>query len=115
MKTLISRNGTSVIVKLTGFLNFETTDELRQNLHQIETLAQDNNRVIFDLEELQFVGSSGISAFIQALREFNSRASIKPRYTNVRNEFKRIISAFDDKGSFDFWESTERALIDFDN
>ena len=71
--------------------------------------------MIFDLGQLQFVGSSGISAFIQALRDFNGRAPIRPRYTNVRNEFKKIIVAFDDSGTFEFWDTTERALRSFDN
>ncbi|MEW6057007.1 MAG: STAS domain-containing protein [Bdellovibrionota bacterium] len=115
MKTSIRKDSGALIVSLEGHLDFETTDSFRQNLLKLEEEAAKNQRVIFDLSDLHFVGSSGISAFIQALREFNSRAATKPRYTNVKNEFKRIISAFDDTGSFEFCETTERALRSVDN
>ncbi len=116
MKTSIRRDdaGGVVIVTLEGHLDFETTDTFRESLMRLETQSA-KSRVIFDLGNLQFVGSSGISAFVQTLRDFNSRASTKPRYTNVKSEFKKIISAFDDNGSFEFWDNTERALKSFDN
>ena len=114
MKTSIRKDGDSVIVILEGHLDFETTDTFRESLMKLERQSV-NSRVIFDLGALQFVGSSGISAFVQALRDFNSRASQKPRYTNVKSEFRKIISAFDENGSFEFWDNTERALKSFDN
>ena len=109
IKTSVRKDGDAVIVSVQGFLDFETTDSFRNNLAKIESQAADS-RVIFDLSDLQFVGSSGISAFIQTLRDFNGRVPQKPRYANVRSEFKRIMSAFDETGTFEFCESIERAL-----
>lgn len=114
MKTSVRKDGNAVIVSLEGHLDFETTDGFRENLARIEKQAG-NNQVVFDLANLQFVGSSGISAFVQALREFNSRVAARPRYLNVRSEFKKVISAFDENNSFDFWDPTARALKSFDN
>ena len=114
IKTNIRKDGNTVIVSLEGHLDFETTDSLRESLIKLEGATNDQ-RVIFDLGLSHFVGSSGISGFIQALREFNARAGTRPRYANVRNEFKRIITAFDETGSFEFWETTERAIKSFDN
>jgi anti-anti-sigma factor len=114
MKTNVRRDGYAVIVSLHGNLDFETADAFRDSLLKLEKQAG-GSRVIFDLGDLMFVGSSGIASFIQALREFNSRAAAKPRYTNVKNEFRRIISAFDEGGTFDFWDNTERALRSVDN
>lgn len=110
MKTSIRKDGESVIVMLEGQLDFETNDEFRESLMRLESQTADN-QVIFDLSQLQFVGSSGISAFVQTLREFNVRATHKPRYANVKSEFKRIIVAFDDNGSFEFCDSIKQ----FDN
>ena len=114
MKTSMRKEGENVIFSFEGRLDFETSDQLRESLTRLERQAG-SNRVIFDLGQLQFVGSSGISAFVQALREFNGRATTKPRYANVKNEFKKIISAFDESGTFEFWDNTERALKSFDN
>lgn len=114
MKTHIRKDGDSVVVSLEGQLDYETTDSFRESLLRLER-QNGSARVIFDLGQLQFVGSSGISAFIQALRDFNGRATTKPRYTNVKSEFKKVINAFDEGQSFEFWENTERALKSFDN
>ncbi|MBI3543382.1 MAG: STAS domain-containing protein [Deltaproteobacteria bacterium] len=114
MKTIIRKDGDAVIVTLEGHLDFETTDAFRESLMKLEKQTT-GSRVIFDLAALQFVGSSGISAFVQALREFNGRASTKPRYANVKSEFRKIISAFDENNSFEFSDTTERALRSFDN
>lgn len=114
MKTNIRREGNTLIVSIEGQLDFETTDNLKANLTQLQS-DKTSDRVIFDLGELQFVGSSGISAFVQTLRDFNDKQSIRPRYANVRNEFKRIMSAFDEEGTFEFFDSNERALRSFDN
>ena len=114
IKTSIRKDGDAVIVSLAGYLDFETSDTFRESLFRLEKQAG-QSRVVFDLGQLQFVGSSGISAFIQALREFNGRAPKPPRYANVKSEFKKVITAFDENNSFQFWDSTERALKTFDN
>jgi anti-anti-sigma factor len=115
MKTQIKKTNRGFIVTIEGRLDYETTDSFRENF--LSRLASETagHQVVFDLGELQFVGSSGITKFVQALREFNLRSATRPRYTNVRNEFKKIISAFDDENTFDFWDSNERALRSFDN
>ncbi len=114
MKTHIRRDGNIVVVSLQGQLDYETTDLLRDNLFKLQKEAT-NDQVVFDLGELQFVGSSGISAFVQTLRDFNVSIQNRPRYANVRNEFKRIMTAFDDNQTFEFWDTTERALRTIDN
>lgn len=114
MKTHIRRDGNVVVVSLQGQLDYETTDLLRDNLFKLQKESK-NDQVVFDLGDLQFVGSSGISAFVQTLRDFNVSTNNRPRYANVRNEFKRIMTAFDDSGTFEFWETTERALRSIDN
>lgn len=114
MKTHIRRDGAAVIVSLEGKLDYETTDLLKDNLQKLHDEAT-IGQVIFDLGGLQFVGSSGISAFVQALRDFNTRAVNRPRYTNVKSEFRRIMSAFDESGSFEFWDASDRAFKSVDN
>ncbi len=71
-----------------------STDETPKRPHYSE--------VVINLENLEFVGSCGISQFIQTLKEFNSRSDIRPKYLHVRNEFKRMIRAFDEAAGFDF-------------
>ena len=114
MKTNVRKEGNAVIVSIGGRLTYENTDTFKESLIKLQEDSK-KDQVVFDLTELEFVGSSGISAFVQTLRDFNIRHPQKPRYTNVRNEFKRIMLAFDETGSFEFYDSAERALRKLDN
>lgn len=118
MKTKIRKFGEDVvIVDMEGFLSFEEHEPLRHKLIELKrgSAAVAPKKIIFNLEKLEFVGSSGISSFVQALKEFNSGASVRPRYCNVRSEFKRIFKAFDEENIFEFYDSEERAKKSFDN
>lgn len=117
MKTQIKKNGDTVIVSMDGKLDYETHLPLREDLDQIIHNTHTDSaptKIIFNLEKLEFVGSSGISAFIQTLRDFNSSSPTRPRYCNVKSEFKKVIKAFDEAELFDFYENEERAKQSFD-
>jgi anti-anti-sigma factor len=117
MKTLIKKNGDTVVVNLDGRLDFETNIPFREDL---EKLIDDSNmssaptKFIFNMENLEFVGSSGISSFVQTLKDFSEVTPTKPRYCNVRSEFRQIFKAFDENEVFEFFESEDRAKKSFD-
>jgi anti-anti-sigma factor len=100
--------GDTAIVAMDGVLDFEGQEPFQQNLNRLlegELTDSVPKQIIFDLENLEFVGSSGISTFIQTLRDFNARAPQKPRYYNVKSEFIRVIQAFDHAQHFDFHDA----------
>jgi anti-anti-sigma factor len=117
MRTNIKKNGDTIVVSMDGKLDFETNVPLREDLGKLirqtktDTVAK---KIIFNLENLEFVGSSGISSFVQTLKDFNSAAPNKPAYCNVKSEFKRVIKAFDETDAFEFFENEERARKSFD-
>lgn len=130
MKTVIRRIGDTVIVALDGRLDFETYAPLREQLARLipaelkgesivgpvsSDAAPGPTKIIFNLKNLEFVGSSGISSFVQTLKEFNEQMTVRPKYCNVRNEFKRIIKAFDESALFEFFDSEEGAKQSFDH
>jgi anti-anti-sigma factor len=118
MKTQIKKNGDTIVVSMEGRLDFETHLPLREDLNKIMRQAQTDTtpkKIIFDLENLEFVGSSGISSFVQTLREFNASVDTKPRYCNVKSEFRRVIKAFDESDLFEFYDNEERARKSFEN
>jgi anti-anti-sigma factor len=117
MKTQIKKNGDTIIVSMDGILDFETHAPLREDLSKLIDQAQTDSvpkKIIFNLENLEFVGSSGISSFIHLLKEFNSHSPTRPRYCNVKSEFRRIIKAFDEGDLFEFFENEDRARKSFD-
>jgi anti-anti-sigma factor len=117
MKTQIKKNGDVVIVEMNGRLDFETDAPLREELSKLIQPARTDStpkKIIFNLEKLEFVGSSGISSFVQTMKEFNASVTSKPRYCNVKSEFKRVIKAFDEEQQFEFHDNEERAKKSFD-
>ena len=54
------------------------------------------------MENLEFVGSSGITQFIQTLKEFGSRTDQKARILKASSEFKKVMRAYDDEQTFEF-------------
>lgn len=117
MKTDIKKNGDVVIVSMDGRLDFETNAPLREELSKLIRPNKTDStpkKIIINLEKLEFVGSSGISSFVQTLKEFNSISPSKPRYCNVKSEFKRVIKAFDEEQAFEFHDNEERAKKSFD-
>ena len=117
MKTQIRKKGDMVIVEMNGKLDFETNAPLREELTKLMKPNRTDStpkKIIFNLEKLEFVGSSGISSFVQTMKEFNASVESKPRYCNVRSEFKRVIKAFDEEQEFEFHDNEERAKKSFD-
>ncbi len=109
MRTQIKREGDFFVVSMDGKLDFGTYLPLREDLSKLLDASGATDvapsKIIFNLENLEFVGSSGISSFVQTLKEFNQSASLKPRYCNVRSEFKRIIKAFDEESGFEIHDN----------
>lgn len=108
MKTRISVKGNCTIVEVSGYLDFETARPFTQS---IEEIYRDNSsaRVIIDLSNLEFVGSSGISNFVKGLRSFN-KLNMKPSYCGVKSEFKKLFRLFEESSDFDFCDSQSEAL-----
>lgn len=118
MKTNVKRNGDTVIVSMDGKLEFENQDPLKENLKTLINRVKTDSvaaKIIFNLEKLEFVGSSGISSFVQTLNEINKESTIRPRYCGVKSEFKRIMKAFDESDCFEFHENEDRAKRSFEN
>lgn len=70
MQPLIERTNDMTVVTLTGDrLDSNNTAELKRDL---ASLLETNSVVVFDLNRLQFVDSSGLGAILTCLRELNA-------------------------------------------
>ena len=91
LRANISKEGDVTILEFHGKLNFENQAELRANLVEI---LQSGKQVVVDLNGLDFIGSSGVTNFIQTVREVSQETGLTPRFCNVSREFKKIMQAF---------------------
>jgi anti-anti-sigma regulatory factor len=58
------------------------------------------------------VGSSGIGAFVNTLREFSKNSVVAPRFCQVRSEFRKVFKATDES-AFRLFEDEKAAVISF--
>lgn len=102
--------GEVVIFELEGQLDFETTLQFKETCASV--LEKSNSRrMVFNLEKLKFVGSSGINQFIRVLKDFNSLAE-KPKYCHLSSEFLKIFRALQpSRNPFEIFD-TERVAIE---
>ena len=89
MKAEISTEGDIRVVHLRGHLDFETAEPFRRAY--LERLS--NEKVVFNFQDLSFVGSSGITMFFELLREFAERNQVKPKFCGLGSEFRKIFAA----------------------
>jgi len=108
MEAEITKSGDLTIVRLIGRLDFETAEPFKKNcLGMLQ-----NERVVFNLQELSFVGSSGITPFIETLIEFASRNNIRPKFCGLTSEFKRLFLV-GSMGNLDIYEDQMLAINSF--
>ena len=105
--SVINKRGVA-IVSFEGQLSFAHTHKLKEKLQELYT-EKKNKKIVFNLEKLNFVGSSGIKPFIKTLKTFN-KESVKPRFCGLSPEYQRLFSAFEGRDKFEIFE-TENAAI----
>jgi len=107
------QDGNIMILELEGHLDFETTQQFRDTC---SALLEKNSsqRVIFNMEKLKFVGSSGINQFIRVLKDFNSLQE-KPRYCRLSSEFQKVFKAYQTaRNPFEIFEDEGAAVLSFE-
>lgn len=107
------QDGNVLMLELEGHLDFETTVQFKETCKDL--IAKNTaSRLIFNLEKLKFVGSSGINQFVKVLKEFNSLKE-KPRYIRLSTEFNRIFRALQtSRNPFEIFEDENTAKLSFD-
>ena len=75
------------IVSIEGKLSYENQEQL---CLRISNLLNHGKEVVVDMAGLDFVGSSGITSFLLALK----KEERLPKFCNVSMEFQRIMAAY---------------------
>ncbi len=91
MKAKLSVQEDVVIVNLSGRINMEYTEIFREAC--LNEIGRRGNKIIFNLQELCFVGSNGIMPFVNALTALAEKENKELRFCGVGSEFKKIFAA----------------------
>jgi len=107
MKARIRNTDQSIIISLDGKVDYETQDEVCNLITRtLSTHKRDQyaKNIVLNLNNLEFVGSSGITQFVQSLKALHTHTDVVPKYCGVRSEFRKIMKAFDEENEFDFYD-----------
>lgn len=102
------------VLELEGHIDFETARPFRDQCIEIISQAKESKpQIIFNMKSVKFVGSSGLSSFIQTLKEFN-KLGTKPRFCGVSSEFKKMFKIYSPEESFEIFGSEDEAENSFE-
>lgn len=107
------QDGNVIVFELEGQLDFETTMRFQETCRSI-IKKNDAQRIIFNMEKLKFVGSSGINHFIRVMKDFNSSPT-RPKIVKVSSEFSKILKAYQTtRHPFEMYEEEIQAIQAFE-
>jgi anti-anti-sigma factor len=97
-----------VVVELNGRLDFETTEPFRRTC--LEKLISE--KVVFDLRNLNFVGSLGLKDFVETLDHMARESRPGVKFCGVSSEFRRMFEATGSR-PLEIFDSPEKAVRSF--
>lgn len=108
MEAKLQRQGEVTVVRLSGKIELETNHSFRDVcLRQFA-----NQKVVFCMREVQFVGSSGIQAFFRALGEIHAGSRHGIKVAGVQGDFLRLFQHTGVTG-LEIHESSDLAVRSF--
>lgn len=109
MKAQVHKKNGISIINISGKLEMDKAEPLKKVC--LDEFSGQN--VIFSLNELNFVGSSGIKTFFQIFRELKDENS-HLKFVGLNSDFIRLIELTEDH-SFEIYESIDMAINSFLN
>lgn len=96
----------NITVRMTGGIDYETSIPFRE---EILTLMKGNpsSYITLDMDQVDFVGSSGIGLFVETLRILNDKKE-QIKLANVKTEFIKVFQLYK-------LDSLETLIHEFDN
>jgi len=82
--------GDVLIVNLEGSLDFETVSQFQKKAHRHFS----QNKVIFSLKNLRFVGSTGVKNFVTVLAELSEKNPYGLGIAEARSEFEMLLNPY---------------------
>ena len=88
MQARIKENNDILIVDLIGRIDIEATAGFEQACSHLA-----NRKIVFNCQDLSFVGSNGIKPFLEAMTDLVENKSAQLKFCGVGSEFKKIFAA----------------------
>ncbi len=89
MQAKLERAGEITVVHLSGHIDYESADKFKDSCLK----ALNNQKVVFNLENLSFVGSSGITPFLETMITLSESNKNIMKFCRVGSEFRKIFAS----------------------
>lgn len=96
----------NILVLMKGGLDYENTHHLEAELESL-TKEHPTSTITIDLNQVEFVGSSGIGLFIDIIQALNEKKD-QIRLANVKSEFLKVFKLYAD-------DAIEALMLSFDD
>jgi len=106
MEAFIRKNNNIFVIDLKGEVDFASAEPFYQTC--MNKLSKKN--IIFNLKNLSFVGSDGLSSFVNTMKDLKARSSLQ--FCCVGSEFRRVFAESDIK-DISIHESEQSATAAF--
>lgn len=110
MEAKLKYQGDVAVISIEGSLKIERTQPFKE-VCLSQFLAQ---KVVFNMAQTSFVGSTGLQAFIATLRGFDQRGPHGIKLVGMKPEFVRLLGSMQ-FSKVEFHESEETAISSFNS
>ena len=87
MKAFIREtNENDIIIDLKGEIDFASA----KSFHQVCMTELAKKNIVFNLKKLHFVGSDGLSSFIDTIKDLRTKSSLQ--FCGVGSEFRKVFA-----------------------
>lgn len=105
----------NIIVEMHGGFDYEHSQLLNYELAKIVQKHKASN-IMIDLNNMDFVGSSGIGDFVETLKILNNGSEKQIKLINVKSEFRRVFKLYNLEDSFTLSTEVQTTIVEqFEN
>ena len=83
----------NITIYMNGDLSYDYNTRLRKEIIDISN-QHPHSTITLDMHSLDFVGSSGISKFVELLKDLKKKNSSKYKLSNIKSEFLKVFEIY---------------------
>jgi len=91
MEARLRRHGDVTVIAISGALTIEET----QPFHEACLKQFQGQKIVFNMQNASFVGSTGICSFLETLKSMSHKTPHGVRLSNVQSEFRRMVGSLE--------------------
>ena len=111
MRAKMAKKKDVVVVSLSGRIDMEYAEPFRQAC--LTDIAARGKNIVFNMEDLSFVGSNGITPFVRTIVDLVQSQNSTLKFCGVGAEFKKIFAA-SPLQNIEVFENEDSAVEAFD-